>query len=298
MSDFTTSAAPAATPAPTSTPDALSLDALKAVADLLGGGEVVAYRPVFAHVFGGATPALLLSQFWFWTNTPTVKGRDGWFYKTQREITQETGLTRRETDTTRRKLVALGVLSENLRGVPATQHYHLHKERLYQLLWEHLEKQKASEKTDTSQFVRNRQTGLHKSAKLDCTKAPNKLARNRQTITETTPETTSKRTQTRARPGVLPSASGEQTRMEQPKTERPKAPDPLTALPAPEYAELEIQARAQLVTENRSPVSDSLRQGKSHRLVKQRMREMLAATGIMKPLDTLRSHSPDTDHPC
>ena len=64
--------------------------------------------------------------------------------------------------------------------------------------------------------------------------------------------------------------------MEQPKTERPKAPDPLTALPAPEYAELEIQARAQLVTENRSPVSDSLRQGKSHRLVKQRMREMLA----------------------
>ena len=65
--------------------------------------------------------------------------------------------------------------------------------------------------------------------------------------------------------------------MEKPKTENPKAPDPLTALPAPEYAELEIQARAQLVTENRSPVSDSLRQGKSHRLVKQRMREMLAA---------------------
>ena len=166
MSDFTTSAAPAATPAPTSTPDALSLDALTAVADLLGGGEVVAYRPVFAHVFGSATPALLLSQFWFWTNTPTVKGRDGWFYKTQREITQETGLTRRETDTTRRKLVALGVLSENLRGVPATQHYHLHKERLYQLLWEHLEKQKASEKTDTSQFAQKRQTSLHETAKL------------------------------------------------------------------------------------------------------------------------------------
>ena len=218
MSDFTTSAAPAATPAPTSTPDALSLDALKAVADLLGGGEVVAYRPVFAHVFGGATPALLLSQFWFWTNTPTVKGRDGWFYKTQREITQETGLTRRETDTARRKLVALGVLSENLRGVPATQHYHLHKERLYQLLWEHLEKQKASEKTDTSQFVRNRQTGLHKSARLVCTKAPNKLARNRQTITETTPEKTQKITQTRARP-VLPPASGEKPDKTDHKTE-------------------------------------------------------------------------------
>ena len=96
----------------------------------------------------------------------------------------------------------------------------------------------------------------------------------------------------------LPSASGEQTRMEKPKTENPKAPDPLTALPAPEYAELEIQARAQLVAETGPPVSLSLLNGQSHRLVKQRMREMLAATGIMKPLDTLRSHSPDTDHPC
>ena len=86
--------------------------------------------------------------------------------------------------------------------------------------------------------------------------------------------------------------------MEKPKTERPKAPDPLTALPAPEYAELEVQARAQLVAETGPPVSLSLLNGQSHRLVKQRMREMLAATGIMKPLDTLRSHSPDTDHPC
>ena len=64
--------------------------------------------------------------------------------------------------------------------------------------------------------------------------------------------------------------------MEKPKTERPKAPDPLTALPAPEYAELEIQARAQLVAETGPPVSLSLLNGQSHRLVKQRMREMLA----------------------
>lgn len=172
MSDSTPRTAPAVTPAVTSTPITLSVEALKAVADLLGGGEVVAYRPVFAHVFGGATPALLLSQLWFWTNTPTVKNRDGegWFWKSQKEITQETGLTRYETDTARRKLVALGVLSEDLRGVPATQHYKLNKDRLYQLLWEHLQKPprpaKNAEKEAVFQFVENRQTSLWESPKL------------------------------------------------------------------------------------------------------------------------------------
>ena len=75
--------------------------------------------------------------------------------------------------------------------------------------------------------------------------------------------------------------------MEKPKTENPKAPDPLTALPAPEYAELEIQARAQLVAETGPPVSLSLLNGQSHRLVKQRMRQLLEAGGMVKPFDAL-----------
>ena len=273
MSDSTPSAAPAATPAD-SLPLSLSLDALKAVADLLGGGEVVAYRPVFAHVFGGATPALLLSQFWFWTNTPTVKTRDGdgWFWKSQKEITQETGLTRYETDTARRKLVALGVLSEDLRGVPATQHYRLDKDRLYQLLWAHLQAQLPAQTERESQFVENHQTGLRETTKLVRGKPSNKLVGNRQTITEITPETTSKKTQRRAQP-ILPSASREKISEKSPE----KTPDPLDALPAADYAQLETQARAQLLAETRPPVSVSLLQGKSHRLVQQRMRELLAA---------------------
>ena len=80
----------------------------------------------------------------------------------------------------------------------------------------------------------------------------------------------------------LPSASGEGT-----QTEKPKAPDPLTALTAPEYAELEVQARAQLVAETGPPVSLSLLNGQSHRLVKQRMRQLLEAGGMVKPFDAL-----------
>jgi len=104
----------------------LPLHAYKIIADVLGGdSQGIFYRPVFARVFGGACNALLLSQFWFWTNTPTVQNRDGdgWFWKTQVEITNETGMTRTETLTSRRKLCSLGVLMEDVRGVPATVHY-------------------------------------------------------------------------------------------------------------------------------------------------------------------------------
>jgi hypothetical protein len=265
------------TSAHTSATNPLSLDAMKAVADLLGGGEVVAYRPVFAHIFGGATAALLLSQFWFWTNTPTVKGRtgNGWFWKSQKEITEETGLTRRETETARRKLTALGVLQEDLRGVPATLHFRLDKERLFSLLWEHLQRQAPPEKPEPTkeiQFVRNRQTGLRKTAKLDCPKRENLLARKGQTTSETTLEKTQEKTLTRAE-RLSPAAVPEKTL----RRPLPSLPDPLTGLSETDFAMLEAQARTQLLTENRAPVSDSLRQGRSLRLVKQRMRELMAS---------------------
>ena len=120
---------------------ALDAYAYKVLADVLGGnGRVVAYRPYFAHAFGGACNALLLSQFWFWTNTPTVKGRgDGWFWKSQQQITAETGLTRTETKTARRDLRQLGVLEEEVRGCPATVHYRVSKPVLFERLWAHIQ---------------------------------------------------------------------------------------------------------------------------------------------------------------
>lgn len=95
----------------------------------------IAYQPAFAQlragkVKSGPTAAVLLSQFVYWHNR-----MDGeWMYKTREDIKKETGLSRDEQETARKRLIALGVLQEELRGVPATLHYKINTERLEQLL--------------------------------------------------------------------------------------------------------------------------------------------------------------------
>ena len=196
----------------------LPAEAYKVLADVLGGsGKVIAYRPYFAHAFGGACNALLLSQLWFWANTPTVKAReDGWFWKSQKEISQETGLTRTETGTARRKLGQIGVLSEEVRGVPATVHFRVNKDVLFERLWSHIlaNPDEFAENLQTvgmgkSQFAENLQTGLQNTRKLVRGKAANQNAGKLQPITETTPEKNQKKqTENLAAspPGVSPAA--------------------------------------------------------------------------------------------
>ena len=51
--------------------------------------------------------------------------RDGWFWKTAAEWQRETGLSRREQDSARRILRALGLLEEQRRGMPARRWFRL-----------------------------------------------------------------------------------------------------------------------------------------------------------------------------
>ena len=51
--------------------------------------------------------------------------RDGWFWKTAAEWQRETGLSRREQDSARRRLRALGLLEEQRRGMPAKRWFRL-----------------------------------------------------------------------------------------------------------------------------------------------------------------------------
>lgn len=84
---------------------------------LIGAGHVVFLRAV-AHAVGSHSAGLLLSQFWSWTTT-MPKERDGWFWKTQQEIYAECVMTRREQETAGRRLVELGLIEEDRRGIPA-----------------------------------------------------------------------------------------------------------------------------------------------------------------------------------
>jgi hypothetical protein len=94
--------------------------------------RVVGYSPDLARAVGGATTGLFLSQLLFLSD----KGAnpDGWVYKSEAEMGRETGLTKREQQTARRKLLSLGVITIERRGFKFTYHFKVIWERLYQVI--------------------------------------------------------------------------------------------------------------------------------------------------------------------
>lgn len=109
----------------------------------------IAYNPAFAKlkagkVRSGPVAAVFLSQLVYWHN----RMDGGWMYKTQSDISAETALTRDEQETARKRLVALGVLEEKLRGIPAIMHYRINTERLEALL---IEQVKPDTKADSNE---------------------------------------------------------------------------------------------------------------------------------------------------
>jgi hypothetical protein len=94
--------------------------------------RVVAYSPDLARIAGGATIGLFLSQLLFLSD----KGHnpEGWVYKSEAEMGKETGLTKREQQTARRKLLSLGVIAIMRGGFRNTYHFKVLWEKLYQVI--------------------------------------------------------------------------------------------------------------------------------------------------------------------
>lgn len=92
----------------------------------------IAFQRVFVDLGVGVRGALMLSQAVYWSKR--TKDPQGWFYKTQKEWEEETGLTRREQERSRKALTVIGVLEETLRGVPAKLHYRVNEEVLAKAL--------------------------------------------------------------------------------------------------------------------------------------------------------------------
>jgi hypothetical protein len=101
------------------------------VKDLLPN-RIVGYSPDLARIVGGATIGLFLSQLLFLSD----KGHnpDGWVYKSEAEMGRETGLTKREQQTARRKLLSLGVIAIMRGGWKNTYHFKVIWEKLYQVI--------------------------------------------------------------------------------------------------------------------------------------------------------------------
>ncbi len=129
----------------------------------------IAYQPSFVGLGVGVTGAVLLSQLVYWHNRMDA----GWFYKTQKEIRDETGLTREEQETARRRLISAGVLEEDRRGVPAKLYFRVKADALELLLLK-----KIKEKT---QNAGNPHSSMRESRIQECGNAADKNAENPQT---------------------------------------------------------------------------------------------------------------------
>jgi hypothetical protein len=111
----------------------------------------IAYHPILAKVFGSVTAALFLSQIGYWSD----KGahHSGWIWKTEEEMTEETGLSRSEQQTARALLTWTGVLEEKRKGVPARMWFKIDWDMLDIALTEYENERRAQQEADKPQPV-------------------------------------------------------------------------------------------------------------------------------------------------
>jgi hypothetical protein len=88
----------------------------------------VAYHRIFKLVSGSVAGGVMLSQAHYWTLRATLP--NGWFYKTVDQWKEETGLTRYEQETARKKLRDTSFWQEQLRGVPGKLHFRIDRPML------------------------------------------------------------------------------------------------------------------------------------------------------------------------
>jgi hypothetical protein len=129
--------------------------------------RVVGYSPDLARIVGGATIGLFLSQLLFLSD----KGNnpEGWVYKSEQEMGKETGLTKREQQTARRKLLALGVILIMRGGWKNTYHFKVLWEKLYQVIAGIQRPQNAAtQKNERPQIVSTEPEQNVSSAVIEC----------------------------------------------------------------------------------------------------------------------------------
>lgn len=138
----------------------------------------IAFQRPFVAVSGSITGALFLSQLHYWT--PRGKTGGGWVYKTRDEWTEETGMTRAEQETARKKLIKNGLMEEKLCGVPATLHYRINAAALNSAL----------KKLCSDSEKKGANPSWRESSQLAGGNLTNKKAGKQPTTTESTTETT------------------------------------------------------------------------------------------------------------
>jgi hypothetical protein len=104
--------------------DPCNIKEIRAMLDLID--RTIAYRRELATLTGSVQAGLMLSQALYWQERAVRQ--DGWWYKTIDAWEEETGLSRREQETARKK--SRKYLHSELRDVPARLYYKIDREAL------------------------------------------------------------------------------------------------------------------------------------------------------------------------
>ncbi|HEU4754681.1 MAG TPA: hypothetical protein VFU47_16355, partial [Armatimonadota bacterium] len=148
----------------------------KEVLGLLGERPISFYR-CLVEPAGSVAGALMLSQALYWT--PRSDDPEGWFFKTGEEWSAETGLSRWEQETARRRLRERGIWLEERRGKHGKLHCRVDLVRLAAALADHLCGNASKSKTPADQ----------------CGKTTNHIeGKPQRHVTETTAESTAETT--------------------------------------------------------------------------------------------------------
>jgi len=161
-------------------------------------GRPVAYYPSLVKVTGSVGAAILLCQLIYW------RGREadpeGWIYKTQAEISEETGLTRFEQEGARKLLKEKGILREKFSGVPRKLYFSISLERVNEE-WLKAKENSLKNHHNACESPRGEEISLknqhnaenphyimRKNHIIECGNSACNNAENQQTITEITTE--------------------------------------------------------------------------------------------------------------
>lgn len=130
----------------------------------------VAYQPEYARLPDadgkpvGVSAGVFLSQAVYWSGRVADAG--GWFEWSAEQCEEQTGLTRREQDTIRKRLTEAGLIARDRKGVKGRMHYRVCLPLLHQTV----------QQEPAEAIARNRAsepTQLHQTVQLISTDAPN-----------------------------------------------------------------------------------------------------------------------------
>lgn len=90
----------------------------------------IAYMPIYSRVTGSVTAGILLSQIVYWDG----KMQHRQFYKTDKDFCEELAMGVSELKSAKKRLVKMGLIGIDRKGIPARTHYKLNLGRLSDLI--------------------------------------------------------------------------------------------------------------------------------------------------------------------